>query len=90
MIGADARTARLKDTVLLDDRRFVLTGNNCSADAPAPLNILRTNLLGVFAVGDVRSGSVKRLHQQSVKDLSSYRRFTPGLHRCDKPRRVSR
>ncbi len=61
MIGADPCTGWLKDTVRLDNRGFVLTGEDCGADAPTPFNIFQTSLPGVFAVGDVRSGSVKRV-----------------------------
>lgn len=61
MIGADPRTEWLKDAVRLDDRGFVLTGEDCGADAARPFNVFQTNLPGVFAVGDVRSGSVKRV-----------------------------
>jgi len=61
MIGADPCTSWLKDAVRLDDRGFVLTGEDCGADAAVPFNVFQTNLPGVFAVGDVRSGSVKRV-----------------------------
>jgi thioredoxin reductase (NADPH) len=61
MIGADPCTGWLKDTVRLDDRGFVLTGEDCGPDASVPFNVFQTNLSGVFAVGDVRSGSVKRV-----------------------------
>jgi thioredoxin reductase (NADPH) len=61
MIGADPCTGWLKDTVRLDDRGFILTGEDCGADAPAPYHLFQTSLPGVFAVGDVRSGSVKRV-----------------------------
>jgi thioredoxin reductase (NADPH) len=61
MIGADPCTGWLKDSVRLDDRGFVLTGDDCDADAPAPYNLFQTSLPGVFAVGDVRSGSIKRV-----------------------------
>jgi thioredoxin reductase (NADPH) len=61
MIGADPCTGWLKGAVRLDDRGFVLTGENCGADAPAPYNVFQTSLAGVFAVGDARSGSVKRV-----------------------------
>ncbi len=60
MIGADPCTGWLKDAVQLDDRGFVLTGHACAA-APTPYNLFQTSLPGVFAVGDVRSGSVKRV-----------------------------
>ena len=45
----------------LDDRGFVCTGEDCGPDASVPFNVFQTNLPGVFAVGDVRSGSVKRV-----------------------------
>ena len=61
MVGADPRTAWLKDTVRLDDRGFVLTGEKWERDAPTPYEVFQTSLPGVFAVGDVRSGSVKRV-----------------------------
>lgn len=59
MIGADSCTGWVKDAVRLDDRGFVLTGND--ADAPMSRTLFETSLPGVFAVGDVRSGSVKRV-----------------------------
>jgi len=59
MIGADPCTGWVKDVVRLDDRGFVLTGND--ADASASRTHFETSLPGVFAVGDVRSGSVKRV-----------------------------
>ena len=61
MIGADPCTGWLKAAVRLDDRGFVLTGEACGADAPTPFNLFQASLPGVFAVGDVRSGSVKRV-----------------------------
>jgi thioredoxin reductase (NADPH) len=61
MVGADPRTGWLKDTVRLDDRGFVLTGGLWKRDTPAPYEVFQTSLAGVFAVGDVRSGSVKRV-----------------------------
>ena len=61
MIGADPCTGWLEGTLRLDDRGFILTGEGCGEAAPQPFNIFQTTLLGVFAVGDVRSGSVKRV-----------------------------
>ena len=61
MVGADPRTDWLKDAVQLDDRGFVLTGKKWERDAPTPYEVFQTSLPGVFAVGDVRSGSVKRV-----------------------------
>lgn len=61
MIGADPCTGWIKDLVRLDDRGFILTGENCGDSAPVPFNVFQTSAPGVFAVGDVRSGSVKRV-----------------------------
>jgi thioredoxin reductase (NADPH) len=61
MIGADPCTGWLEDAVRLDDHGFVLTGEACGTDAAVPFNAFQTNLPGIFAVGDVRSGSVKRV-----------------------------
>jgi len=61
MIGADPCTEWVKEAIRLDDRGFVLTGEDCGADAAVPFNGFQTSLPGVFAVGDVRSGSVKRV-----------------------------
>ena len=61
MIGAVPCTGWVKGAVRLDDRGFVLTGRDCQPDTSAPINPFQTSLPGVFAVGDVRSGSVKRV-----------------------------
>ena len=43
-----------------DSRGFVLTGNEVTALDRSPL-LLETSMPGVFAAGDVRHGSVKRV-----------------------------
>jgi thioredoxin reductase (NADPH) len=54
-LGADPRTDWLKDCdVDIDAKGFVTTGGNGSAP-------LETSVAGVFAIGDVRAGSVKRV-----------------------------
>ncbi|HEV7750029.1 MAG TPA: FAD-dependent oxidoreductase [Baekduia sp.] len=58
-IGADPRTEWLSGLVELDDDGFVCTGAGQGKDRRALL--LETNLPGVLAVGDVRSGSIKRV-----------------------------
>lgn len=63
-LGAEPNTAWLGDCVALDDKQFVLTGSALPAGA-WPLarepHYLETSRPGIFAVGDVRSGSVKRV-----------------------------
>jgi thioredoxin reductase (NADPH) len=57
-IGADPNTGWLADSgVRLDPNGFVLTGS----DVASGHRIMATSRPGVFAVGDVRSGSVKRV-----------------------------
>jgi thioredoxin reductase (NADPH) len=53
-IGADPNTRWLDQRITLDDKGFVVTG----ADLKFPL---QTSSQGVFAIGDVRCGSVKRV-----------------------------
>jgi thioredoxin reductase (NADPH) len=60
-IGAAPHTRWLSGHIALDEDGFVLTGADAGAGgsrAPLPLE---TNSPGVFAVGDVRHGSVKRV-----------------------------
>src|SRR5262249_5820403 len=57
-IGADPNTDWLAECNLdLDGKGFIRTGSACGTGKHA----LETNLPGVFAIGDVRSGSVKRV-----------------------------
>src|SRR5438128_5493860 len=54
-LGADPSTAWLKDcAVAVDDKGFVTTAHEPSLP-------LQTSVPGVFAIGDVRAGSVKRV-----------------------------
>ncbi|HEY4090183.1 MAG TPA: FAD-dependent oxidoreductase [Luteibacter sp.] len=59
MIGAEPNTGWLQGCLDLDKKGFVLTGRD--ADGYATPSPYATTLRGVFAVGDVRSGSVKRV-----------------------------
>jgi len=69
MTGAEPATRWLADSVAFDDKGFVKTGTDLSRDELAaagwartrtPLH-LETSLPGVFAVGDVRCGNLKRV-----------------------------
>jgi thioredoxin reductase (NADPH) len=59
-VGADPATEWLQGCVALDKAGFVITEVGVGNGAPAP-SPLESSVPGVFAVGDVRSGSVKRV-----------------------------
>ena len=74
-IGAEPNTAWLAESgIRLDDKGFVRTG----AELGNGHAMLETNLPGVFAIGDVRAGSIKRVAAavgegaQVVASLHSY------------------
>src|SRR5438552_515457 len=69
MTGAEPNTAWLKRCVALDEKGFIKTGPNLSSEdlstAEWFLNrrpyLLEASIPGVFAVGDVRAGNIKRV-----------------------------
>jgi thioredoxin reductase (NADPH) len=69
MAGAVPNTPWLQGCVAMDDKGFIKTGPDLTAEDLAaakwplqrPPHLLETSLPGVFAVGDVRAGNVKRV-----------------------------
>ncbi|MFE3763728.1 NAD(P)/FAD-dependent oxidoreductase [Streptomyces sp. NPDC059104] len=80
LIGGRPSTEWLGGTLRLDDRGYVLTGSGGAGPEALPME---TSLPGVFAVGDVRSGSVKRVGAAVgegaavAQSLVEYRRRCP-------------
>ena len=63
MTGADPNTAWLGTCLSLDSKRFIRTGVDVATEWPlkrAPF-LLETSLPGIFAVGDIRANSIKRV-----------------------------
>jgi thioredoxin reductase (NADPH) len=64
-IGATPRSDWLPDTIERDEKQFVRTGPDLAQSGrwrePRPPCVLETSQPGVFAAGDVRSGSTKRV-----------------------------
>ncbi len=60
-IGADPNADWLNGCVALDDKGFVLTGAKCGGRQGRAILPLETSRPGVFAIGDVRAGSTKRV-----------------------------
>jgi thioredoxin reductase (NADPH) len=69
MTGATPCTPWLNGCVVMDAHGFIKTGPDITAEElkgvgwplARPPHLLETSLPGVFAVGDVRSGNVKRV-----------------------------
>jgi thioredoxin reductase (NADPH) len=64
-IGADAETGWLPGEILRDERGYIVTGRDLESNGHWPLKrapfMLETSAPGIFACGDVRAGSVKRV-----------------------------
>ena len=81
MIGADPNTEWLRGSIELDDSGFVKTGA-CGWDSISRFGSSRS---GIYAVGDVRSGSVKRVAAavgEGSAVVSEVHRFLQGAATC--------
>jgi thioredoxin reductase (NADPH) len=84
-VGADPATEWLEGCVALDKAGFVVTGVGAGNGASLP-SPLESSVPGVFAVGDARSGSVKRVGgaigegAQVVAAIHKFLSHAPGPH----------
>ncbi len=73
LLGADPHCEWLPESVVRDDRGFVLTGRDVPSslwtDGLPPAN-LETTVPGIFAAGDIRAGSMKRVAAASGEGSS--------------------
>ena len=76
MVGAVPNTGWLAGLVRMDDKGFVLTGDKVEAASP-----YATSCPGVFAVGDVRAGSTKRVASSVGEGSVVISRVWEHLHR---------
>jgi thioredoxin reductase (NADPH) len=63
-IGAQPCTGWLRGSLAIDDHGYLRTGTEAvpdAAEAGRQLHMLETNVPGILAAGDVRSGSIKRV-----------------------------
>ncbi|MDQ3395001.1 MAG: FAD-dependent oxidoreductase [Bacteroidota bacterium] len=68
-IGAEPKSEWLPKSIMRDEKGFILTGADVFIDEKLPDNwklkrppgLLETSVPGIFAAGDIRSGSVKRV-----------------------------
>ncbi|HSD24233.1 MAG TPA: FAD-dependent oxidoreductase [Solirubrobacterales bacterium] len=88
LIGAHPRTEWLPDEIATDGQGFLLTGPDLNTRHGWPLErdpgLLETSMLGVFASGDVRHGSIKRV-ASAVGEGSIAIQLIHGLRAADEP-----
>jgi len=93
-IGAQPHTAWLADQVALDERGFILTGPEAVRDGngvdPSEVPLpLETSRAGVLAVGDVRSGSIKRVASAVGEGSMALRMVFEHLTSAPQPPRLA-
>jgi thioredoxin reductase (NADPH) len=89
-IGAQPHTQWLSEWVRLDSGGYVLTGKAAASGGHEPM-LLETSCPGVFAVGDVRSGSVGRVAAAVGEGAMAIRlvhEHFAGRHRAGAPAHV--
>ncbi len=80
LLGAEPHCDWLGDSIAMDDHGFVLTGRDVPSSAwfdGVPPPDLATTVPGVFAVGDIRAGSMKRVAAASGEGAA----VVPLVHR---------
>jgi thioredoxin reductase (NADPH) len=90
-IGGEPHTRWLSDSIALDSGGYVLTGAKAARPGRDPM-LLETSCPGVFAVGDVRSGSVQRVASAVGEGAMAVRlvhEHFAAAHRVDAPAQVS-
>jgi thioredoxin reductase (NADPH) len=86
MTGAVPSTRWLRGCIALNDKGFVLTGPDLAADdaarwpASRPRQPFETNWPGIFAVGDVRCSSVKRVAAAVGEGSACVQQVHQALH----------
>jgi thioredoxin reductase (NADPH) len=73
LLGAEPHSDWLPDAIARDERGFVLTGRDVPTEswvAGVPPDSLGTTVPGIFAVGDIRSGSMKQVAAASGEGSS--------------------
>jgi thioredoxin reductase (NADPH) len=85
MVGAVPNTGWLAGIVRLDDKGFVLTGTDVDAVSP-----YAASCSGIFAVGDVRAGSAKRVAASVGEGSVAISHVWEHVHHPDESRTQSK
>jgi thioredoxin reductase (NADPH) len=89
MIGGEPHTQWLPDDIVRDPQGYLVTGREILEIQGAPWLLLRdplpleTTVPGVFAAGDVRSGSIKRVASAVGEGASAVRLIHEYLRELD-------